>query len=644
MVSSQRLARCLTAIATSAAIAATGASPALAAGGFGPLSGPTGCIANGGTGEGLPAGCATGKGLLGAAAVAVSPDGANVYVAGGKAAGNVASSFGSVAVLKRDPATGGVTEQECLSSDGTDGREGATGACTPTPSLLGADGIAVSPDGKTVFVLSGSSASVVAFARNPTTGALTRLGCFQQTPRPGAPCTPANLFNGSDSLAVSTDNSSLYVAAPNEGAISTFTRPAPAPPTPASGSGTAPGSGGGEPPASSGSSTSQPEPTLASLFAAPVSGAFLANPCIAVNGYDGPCAVGAAMKGIGDLTLSADGKQLYGAASTSAAVDVFTQSATGALTESGCLMSSAPQGLCTSSKLLHSPGSLAVSPDGKNLYALDSSDGQSRLITLVRNPSTGALSDGSCVEFQPEPSHEEGEEEGQEKGEKGEEKEEEASHPSGPCTGVAGLENATVVAVSGDGSQVYAIGSGSAAIFSRDPSTGNLSESSCAQTGDSRCSGLPSLSGIAGAAISPDGRQVYVAATGSNAVAVFGIGASVAAGQASVSRAGAADVPVICPAGLRRSCSGRVVLTAVRSARRRHGRRGAQPTRVRVGYSASFRVAPGHRATVAVRLSRNARRALARRRRLHAMAVVRANPSAGGSGYGRAVVFRLERR
>ena len=121
-------------------------------------------------------------------AVAVSPDGNNVYVVSGKTEPTVAASFGSLAILKRDPATGAISEIGCLSSDGTDGRDGASGACTATPSLLGADGVTVSADGHTVFVASNESASVVAFSRDPATGLLTRLGCFQYHPYPGSGC------------------------------------------------------------------------------------------------------------------------------------------------------------------------------------------------------------------------------------------------------------------------------------------------------------------------------------------------------------------------------------------------------------------------------------------------------------------------
>jgi hypothetical protein len=100
---------------------------ASAASSFGPLSGADGCLvapgsksADNGTED-----CGDGKGLLGASAVAVSNDGQNVYVASGTAGTTQASSFGSLEILRRNAATGAISEVGCLSSDGTDGRDGA---------------------------------------------------------------------------------------------------------------------------------------------------------------------------------------------------------------------------------------------------------------------------------------------------------------------------------------------------------------------------------------------------------------------------------------------------------------------------------------------------------------------------------------
>ena len=398
-------------------------TPAIAAGagGFGPLTGPGGCLVGPGTqGPGAGADCGEGKALIEPKAVAVSPDGANVYVAAGTSSSTVASSFGALVILKRDPSTGAITETGCWSSDGTDGRDGASGACTPTPSLLGADGVAVSPDGLTVYVASSYSGSVVAFARDPETGSLTRLGCFQGRPPGGSPCPPANIFFGSAGVVASAENKALYVAAPAEGAISTLL----------AGSITASGS------------------SVASLFGIPLN-QFFTNPCVAVNGYDGSCAVGVATQGLDALALSPDRRQLYATAPGSRALDVFTLEPTGALAESGCLKVEAPPGLCASSKLMNSPTSLAITPDGRNVYVADSSpQGNGRLDVLGRDATTGELSDVSCVDFLPPETHEEKNEES---------KEEENQHeavPQDSCDRAAGVSSVDVVAVSGDGSEV----------------------------------------------------------------------------------------------------------------------------------------------------------------------------------------------
>ena len=655
MIGSEIFGRGVVAFAMGALLACICSVPAAAGAtaGFGPLSGPGGClVAPGAASEDATSACAEGKGLTGAKAVAVSPDGANVYVVGGVAGNSVATSFGAVVILKRDTATGAISESGCLSSDGTDGRDGASGACTTEPSLLGARGVTVSPDGSTVYVSSSSSASVVAFAREAATGALTRLGCFQGTPRPGEPCGAANLLASSSSLAMNAEGNALYVAAPLEGAISTIDASAKLrtpggvvaalPPSPSTTTtpATTTASAGTAAPAGTATATSA---SLASIFTQTLAGDELLNPCIAVNGLDGVCGVGTATQGLGDLALSPDGKQLYGAAAASQAIDVFTPQADGALAQTGCVKVQAPPGLCSAGKLMREPVQLAVSPDGKNVYAADSvnSIGTGSVDVLARDPSTGALTTSSCVEYEEPPRKPEPEEEENE--EKEQAKESSASASDDKCTGAPGLNSVSVVAVSGDGSSVYAIGSGSAAIFSRNAATGQLSETSCAVDDDSRCTSLPALSGVTGAAVSPDGREVYVVAAKSSAVMVFGVGAAVTSGQAAASASGAARVSVACPAGLRNRCTGRVdLLRAVTAAAGGRGHR-ARVHRLRSGQSGVFSIAPGHHADVEVRLSSEARRLLAHERRLRLMAVVRAARGAGGSGYGRHLRVALAR-
>ncbi len=584
---------------------------------LGPLSGPDGCLVAPGSKstEGGTATCGVGKGLVGASAVAVSPDGKNVYVASGTSGATAASSWGSVAVLRRDTTSGAISEIGCLSSDGTDGRDGASGACTPTPSLLGADGIAVSPDGSNVFVTSGASGSVVAFARDSSTGALTRLGCFQFSPPRGSTCAPSNVFHSASAIVTSSDGKALFIAAPVEGAISTLAATAAEPPVAPDGVAT--------------------ETSLAGLFSAALPSVGLENPCVAVNGLDGTCSVGIATQGIDALTLSPDGKDLYAVAAKSEALDVFTPGSGGALTESGCLKVSAPPGLCTSSHLMAAPTQLAFSPDGTDVYVADDAETGGRVDVLTRDPASGALADGSCVENLPEPEQsEEGEEESEPDAS-------EPAAPPSPCSAVPGLGTVEAVAVSGDGSAVYAIGDGSAAVFSRDRATGKLAEVSCASDEDKRCTSFPSLDGVEGAAVSPDGRDVYVAAGGSDAVAAFGVGASVTTARATATRARSASLRVACPARLRRPCAGSIALTRTLATQAPPKRRKRDPLRVTLGDSAHFRIAPGRSVAIPVRLSRSLIHLLETRRPVRLMAVLHADQFAGGSGYGREITLTL---
>jgi DNA-binding beta-propeller fold protein YncE len=631
------LAACLTLAAT--------APEALGAGGFGAITGPGGCVHEPGA-SGAPAQCSAAHGVFHPSAIAVSPDGTSVYVVGGVAKSRIAESFGSIAILARNPATGEVKAAGCLSSDGTDGIDGASGICTPTAGLLGVDGVAVSPDGRIVFVTANASASVVAFARDPATGALTRLGCFQSTPRPGSRCGPANVFEGSDELLAGADGSTLYVASPSQGTLSAFMAPTPAV---AAGEGGSGSSGSAAPPASG--ATPPSSAGLAALFSAPPT-TFTNNPCIAVNGYDGSCAVGIAMRGIGALTLSPDGKSLYAIATTSHALDEFAPTPSTPLAEVGCLKPDAPHGLCTPSELLDAPTQLAVSPDGHNVYVADSANGAGKIDILTRNPETGALSGtrDRCVDFTPLPSKPEASEEGEEESaeEKAEkeaqqkeaEKQAAEQEAADPCLRVPGLLGVKTLAVSGDGSAVYAFGSSSAVSFARNASNGALTETGCAGEEDSRCTSIP-LKDVEAAAVSPDGKQVYVLSSNGNAVLGFGVGASVTSATAASNRSGIATMSVACPAHLARPCRGRILLT--RLVRRSEHHR-ARRVRIPAGRSDVFAIAAGSHRVVRVSLYPSARALLLGSGRLRVTAGVRAERYAGGSAFGRGVLLQLARR
>ena len=85
--------------------------------------------------------------------------------------------------------------------------------------------IAVAPDGRHVYV--GSEAkSVIAFARGRTTGALRPLpgkrGCIRW--KGGRGCSTARAFDWPAAIAISRDGRTVYVGASNSGAVSILSR------------------------------------------------------------------------------------------------------------------------------------------------------------------------------------------------------------------------------------------------------------------------------------------------------------------------------------------------------------------------------------------------------------------------------------
>lgn len=177
--------------------------------------------------------------------VAVSPDGKDVYVPG--------TDSGSVAVFSRNAKSGRLTFVEAetggspaipqgvaVSSDGksvylseygfsstggvvTYARNAATGALTfvekdEAPGLSGAQFLAVSRDGKSVYVPAYQGNSLYDFARNASTGALTLI----EVEKNGVGGVSG--LRGASAAAVSKDDDNVYVAALQDGSVATFAR------------------------------------------------------------------------------------------------------------------------------------------------------------------------------------------------------------------------------------------------------------------------------------------------------------------------------------------------------------------------------------------------------------------------------------
>ena len=127
------------------ASATPGGVVALQRGAYGALT-QAGCVSN----DGLD-GCVQGRALAGAAGVTVAPDGRDVYVA--------ALASGSIAGFGRDPATGRLHQDDCISYDGSGG------LCTAGRFFEGVHSLVVSPDGRNVYAVSRNHGAVLTLDR-----------------------------------------------------------------------------------------------------------------------------------------------------------------------------------------------------------------------------------------------------------------------------------------------------------------------------------------------------------------------------------------------------------------------------------------------------------------------------------------------
>jgi len=144
--------------------------------------------------------CRSGRGLIGASAVAASPDGKNVYVLARDA----------IAAFRRGPG-GALTQlpglQGCLAADGRGG------ACTAVPQLANGLDLSVSPDGLTLYVPSYYPGAIVLLRRDPATGALGRVT---------AVASPD--VEGVAGITITPDGAGLYAVSPFRNAVLAFRR------------------------------------------------------------------------------------------------------------------------------------------------------------------------------------------------------------------------------------------------------------------------------------------------------------------------------------------------------------------------------------------------------------------------------------
>lgn len=286
-----------------------------------PMSGPGECLG----GKKVKAPCEIGIGLSGADALAIAPDGSDLYV--------TSDAHPTVAILRRDPLTGALSQAGgaagCLVLGGSGRCEGKIGPGT-------AAAVAVAPDGRGVYVIANAESKGLVntrlewFARDAA-GGLRRLGRRQGCLHAlhGKPCPGGRGLRSIEGVALSPDGHSLYLTSgysAHAGAISTFRR--------------------------------HPDNSLTQASGKQA--------CLSVNG--GECKVDEALAFAGEVTVSPDGTSVY--------VDTLYGIAVLDRDEAGRL--SVPRGAgacvsdyrspCVKARGLEATTGVVVSPDSKNIY------------------------------------------------------------------------------------------------------------------------------------------------------------------------------------------------------------------------------------------------------------------------------------
>ena len=298
-----------------------------------------GCVAD--TGD--PAGCGVvAAGLADPTAIAVSPDGKSVYVAS-------AGSSDAVARFDRDTATGALTAKGCISDTET-----AAAGCATTQGLANADGVAVSPDSKSVYVVSDGDGAIVRFDRDLVLdpGALTPADCLSDIGSGACPTHQQGL-GGATAVTVTSDGKSVYVVSNGDSAIARFDRDA--------------------------------------------GGALAAQGCIAdlndVAGCGGPT-----QQGLGQaqaVAATADGRSVYVASRADDAVARFDRDAAGALTPQGCIADVGTSICAATQQGLNGAFGVAATGDNTSVYATGQDD--HAIVRFDRDSATGALTGQGCI-------------------------------------------------------------------------------------------------------------------------------------------------------------------------------------------------------------------------------------------------------
>jgi DNA-binding beta-propeller fold protein YncE len=342
--------------------------------------------------------------------------------------------------------------------------------------------------------------------------------------------------------------------------------------------------------------------------------------------------------GIGSLAISPDGKHLY-AAFDSAVQRFDVDQTTGALTQvagtDGCISASGDSGACEIFNGLTFARSLAFSPDGKQLYVV--STGSNSLTILDRDPASGKLtprtSASECFS---------------------------ATNPS--CTNIPVSLTAQTVTVSPDGLNVYVMGNVAddrVVGFDRD-SDGGLAVKApplgCNDFAGAVCQATSAFDSPRDFVVAADGRNAYAGTTTSDSLVIFDRELPPPAPLPPIVPAVADSAPKLQVIAAQRQRLGTLAVTVLvdeaaqinltgrASVRTRKAKRSAirhLPLRA-VKRTLAANVRTRVRLTFSKKRLRTLRRALKRRARAIVSVTVKATDPAGNSTAGRARI-RLRR-
>jgi 6-phosphogluconolactonase (cycloisomerase 2 family) len=321
-----------------------------------------------------------------------------------------------VAAFTRDPATNNLTLLDTYEDEFSGGA-----------NLESAVRVLVSNDGRNVYVTSTTANAVTAFARDIETGALNQLDSVKNGATYGCPfnCQPLSGLNGAYGMAISPDGQFLYVSSISDNAIVVLRR-------------------------------------------GPTDGGLIGGVSPFLNPRYVDTITHPNLLAAYDIVISPDGSYLYAAGYFSGNILIFARNPIdGKLTYQATVTNSGIPSLIGVFRL-------DLSPDGNQLYAASFGGG---VTVFTRNPATGGLSLRQALREEAE-------------------------------GGITGLENASAVRVSPDGRYAYVTGysSNTLIVFERDPLTGELFYAQTVRR--NILSMRPALRGARDVVVAPDSRSI----------------------------------------------------------------------------------------------------------------------------------------